>query len=61
MPSGSHDEGSSIVRDGDMREKWGNLPDRLRDELSQADDDFRSIKGDYREKLLEYSKIISQE
>jgi len=50
-----------VTRDGELNAKWGNLPDKLRDELSQADDDFRSIKGDYREKLLEYSKIISQE
>lgn len=42
-------------------DRWGNLPDRLRDELSQAEDDFRNVKGTYREKLLEYSKILSQD
>ena len=60
-PSPAGEPGSRIDRDADMKEIWGRLPDKLRDELSQADDDFRSVQGQYREKLLEYSKIISQE
>lgn len=50
-----------MSRDSDLSDKWGNLPDKLRDELSQADDDFRAAKGQYGERLLEYSRIISRE
>ena len=41
-----------------LGDRWGNLPDRLRDELSQAEEDFRSAKGEYRVRLSEYSKVL---
>ena len=44
-------------RSANLGDKWGNRPDRLRDELSQAEDDFRNAKGEYREKLLNYSRV----
>lgn len=59
--TGSHEGSLQVDRDSGLNSRWGNLPARLREELSQADDDFRSLKGSYREKLFEYSKFMSQE
>lgn len=59
--TGSDEGFPRVDRDGELNARWGNLPVRLREELSQADDDFRSVKGSYREKLFEYSKFMSQE
>lgn len=59
--TGSNDDSPSVIRDAALNARWGHLPARLREELSQADDEFRSVKGTYREKLFEYSKVMSQE
>ncbi|MEK7467288.1 MAG: hypothetical protein AAB074_07740 [Planctomycetota bacterium] len=56
-PSGNPETGAR-ERTGELTERWGSLPDRLRDEISQADDEFRSTKGTYREKLMEYSRLL---
>lgn len=57
-PSGNNDEGNARERTSELSDRWGSLPDRLRDEISQADDEFRSTKGSYREKLMEYSRLL---
>lgn len=59
--TGSHDLTAGVVRTGDAAAGWGNLPPRLREELLQSEDDFRAARGSYREKLFEYSKIMSRE
>ena len=56
-PTGNPETGAR-ERTSDLSERWGGLPDRLRDEISQADDEFRSTKGLYREKLMEYSRLL---
>ncbi|MCC6739205.1 MAG: hypothetical protein IT452_09170 [Planctomycetia bacterium] len=56
-PNGEGDTGAR-ERAAELTDRWGNLPDRLRDEISQADDEFRSTKGAYREKLMEYSRLL---
>ncbi len=56
-PSGDSDSGAR-ERTAELTDRWGNLPDRLREEISQADDEFRSTKGTYSEKLREYSRML---
>jgi hypothetical protein len=56
-PSGNPETGAR-ERTGELTERWGSLPDRLRDEISQADDEFRSTKGVYQQKLMEYSRML---
>lgn len=56
-PSGDGDTGAR-ERTAELTDRWGNLPDRLREEISQADDEFRSTKGTYAEKLREYSRLL---
>jgi hypothetical protein len=52
-------DGSDLVeRTGSLGDKWGNLPDKVREELSQADDEFRNAHGTYKERLIDYSKVI---
>lgn len=57
-PSGNADDGNARERTGELPDKWGNLPDKLRDEISQADDEFRSIKGTYGDRLREYTRML---
>jgi hypothetical protein len=57
---GSHVDRAVVERTADGT-RWGNLPLRLREELSQSSDDLRSLRGSYSEKHHEYSKMLSQE
>lgn len=57
-PSANTPDGISTERAANLGDKWGNLPDRLRDELSQAEDDFRNARGEYRAKLHEYFRVV---
>jgi hypothetical protein len=53
-------EGKVVDRMSNPGEKWGNLPDRLREELSQAAGEFEGARGAYRDKLLRYSKVLGE-
>ena len=57
-PSANTPDSLDVERAANLGDKWGNLPDRLRDELSQADDDFRNARGNYRTRLHEYFRVI---
>jgi hypothetical protein len=59
QPTGDNSDRPLEARAAELSDRWGNLPDKLRDELSQADDDFRNSKGEYGHRLKEYSKVMS--
>ncbi|NUN47637.1 MAG: hypothetical protein HUU15_02245 [Candidatus Brocadiae bacterium] len=60
-PNQNMEGGDPANRTGSLGDKWGNLPDKMREELSQADDEFRNARGQYKSRLIEYSKVIGSQ
>ncbi|MBI3097056.1 MAG: hypothetical protein HYY93_02245 [Planctomycetes bacterium] len=49
----------SITRTADDKDRWGNLQDRMRDEIEQTRQE--EFANDYKDRLEKYFKILAGE